>query len=521
MAKVKAKVIARSIQLVIAGPGAGKTHQMVERIVAKLPALNPHRCMAVITYTNAATQMIQERLQKRCSVPGNVFIGTIHSFLNRFILMPHGRLAELLPKDVKFIDNVTISPGRATSKDRTKQIFAELAIKKNAREKGFVTYGDIEALAHKLLTNKKANPNRILARQAIANRLEYIFVDEYQDATDIQHRILLELLKDGATTVYCVGDPEQYIYGFTYRDRHRAAPDFENLPIMQTAALPELPPTKIIENRRSTLRIVGFLNCLNTQIQQVVGGDLGERDRNHPIRLLPETNTKELCARFDAEVLKLGFEERHQQLILATDNRLVDQISVDAKCGRISNDQMSSRSLLAEALRFMAGVLGHSQREIRGTQNLSILAWRAMGFKFLGRLKQEVNPQLDGAKKLAEEVTGIPAEGHAGFEPNMKDSLGKIVGWVFGTIKSNKACSTIHKAKGLEADAVLVIADSRKELRKWLETDQAKRFADKKDECRVGFVAFSRAKLFLAIGCLEPLSDELSGRIASMGIECV
>ncbi len=522
MAKLNSKTMPRSIQVMIAGPGAGKTFQMVERIGEKLHSLNPQRCMAVITYTNDAAQLIQDRLRKRYSVPGNVFIGTIHSFLNRFVLIPHGRLTGVLPGDVKFIDNVVISPGRKITNVYANQIKAEFAIKKKAREAGYVTYGDIETLARCILTDKKANPNCNLTRQAVANRLEYIFVDEYQDATDVQHKILIELLKEGTTTLYCVGDPEQYIYGFSYRDKHRTLPCFKNLPIMDMAVLPGQSLITNVDNRRSTQKIIDLLNRLNTQVQQVIAGDIGERSRNLPVHFLPETSETGLCTRFATELVRLGFEEEsHQQLIVAADNKLVDRLAVGAKCGRISNDQMPSRGILLEALRFIAGILGRSQREIRELKGFSLLAWRDVGFKFVEALRQQVNPQLDDAKKLAERFTVLPAIFRSDFMPSMEDSFGKLLGWSGGRSTSNKACSTIHKAKGLEADAVLVVADSRRELKRWLETDQTKRFSDKKDECRVGFVAFSRARLLLAIGCLEPLDDDLKSQLRSMAIEMV
>ncbi|ARA96693.1 3'-5' exonuclease [Geobacillus thermodenitrificans] len=80
---------------------------------------------------------------------------------------------------------------------------------------------------------------------------------------------------------------------------------------------------------------------------------------------------------------------------------------------------------------------------------------------------------------------------------------------------------TIHKSKGLQADAVLVIAGNKKELMKWLETDVETRLADKQDTCRVGYVAFSRAKEFLCIACLEKVDSELREHMVKLGIEIV
>ncbi|WIL34607.1 3'-5' exonuclease [Bacillus stercoris] len=67
---------------------------------------------------------------------------------------------------------------------------------------------------------------------------------------------------------------------------------------------------------------------------------------------------------------------------------------------------------------------------------------------------------------------------------------------------------TIHKSKGLQADAVLVVAKNEKELLMWLEDDKDKRLLDQTDKCRLGYVAFSRPKEFLCIACLTPISKE-------------
>ena len=78
--------------------------------------------------------------------------------------------------------------------------------------------------------------------------------------------------------------------------------------------------------------------------------------------------------------------------------------------------------------------------------------------------------------------------------------------------------SSIHQAKGLEANAVLVVASGLGELQKWCETDRVKRNADKQDQCRLGFVAFSRAMELLCIACLKPLSSEARSHLNSLGV---
>lgn len=81
-------------QLVIAGPGAGKTHNMVQRVLESIENLHPARYCVVITYTNAATDEIKTRLANQIKIPENVFIGTIHSFLNKFFIIPYASILD-------------------------------------------------------------------------------------------------------------------------------------------------------------------------------------------------------------------------------------------------------------------------------------------------------------------------------------------------------------------------------------------------------------------------------------------
>ena len=86
-------------QFVVAGPGAGKTHGMVELIEESLPGLSPYRMLAAVTYTNAAANVIRSRLSKKGKLPKNVFVGTTHAFLNKFVLQPFAVVFQELPSD--------------------------------------------------------------------------------------------------------------------------------------------------------------------------------------------------------------------------------------------------------------------------------------------------------------------------------------------------------------------------------------------------------------------------------------
>jgi superfamily I DNA/RNA helicase len=82
----------------------------------------------------------------------------------------------------------------------------------------------------------------------------------------------------------------------------------------------------------------------------------------------------------------------------------------------------------------------------------------------------------------------------------------------------SERCSSIHCAKGLEADAVLVVATTPLELTKWLPVDRAARAADEQATCRVGYVAFTRAREMLCLACLRPLDDMTRQLVIDRGI---
>ena len=72
-------------------------------------------------------------------------------------------------------------------------------------------YSDLEHLTLKALKDPGV-------RRAVAERFDALFIDEYQDVSDIQEAILRALHEDAGNTLFMVGDVKQSIYRFRLAD---------------------------------------------------------------------------------------------------------------------------------------------------------------------------------------------------------------------------------------------------------------------------------------------------------------
>lgn len=64
---------------------------------------------------------------------------------------------------------------------------------------------------------------------------------------------------------------------------------------------------------------------------------------------------------------------------------------------------------------------------------------------------------------------------------------------------------SIHKSKGLESDAVLVVAKTESEMLKWLNMTRTNMKSDSDEMYRLGYVAFTRPRKILMLACLEKM----------------
>lgn len=517
--------IKNNCTLVIAGPGSGKTFNMVQKALECLPELQPHRFMALITYTNAATEKIKEKLQAATKMPPNIFVGTIHGFMNRFILKPYGSLFDLLPKDYFIVDSIDFSfldgpEFRTKLKTNIDRQIYEKAIENKKFLKGVVTYNQIESKTAKLLEEEKAT-----VRRALGNRLQFLFIDEIQDATSTQYRIFENLRIQGETKIYCIGDPEQYIYGFTYIEKKQKPPVFSNIPIKKLQSNRQVIQSSIAgvdeeENRRSTPKIVKFLNNFRIPGQKEVTQICKD---NADIIFITKTDIREIVRIFDNlcdNLLSPQIKDDGEfcKFFLSYANDTFGPVYATCGMEKISNDHVSPKSVLKMALDYILAVSGRTQTDILEECNIPLIDFRRIGMSTLHQIRKESQLNESVIREYLKDMLPIRFNCE---NQKTRNSFENLVSnfQTFGS-SSNKN-SSIHKAKGLEASAVLALAETENRLSKWLETNHDERAKDKTDECRLGFVAFSRAKHFLSIACLQPVDKDVLDRMKDLDVVIV
>lgn len=108
-----------------------------------------------------------------------------------------------------------------------------------------MTFGDIEYHVAKSLDNEHD-------RKRVQKVYHYFIVDEFQDTSDVQFKILDRLIESDFNKVFCVGDAKQAIYGFRGGE----------LSVFQDCAL-HVPSVKtLMNNYRSLPEVINFNNSL-------------------------------------------------------------------------------------------------------------------------------------------------------------------------------------------------------------------------------------------------------------------
>lgn len=192
---------------VIAGAGSGKTSTIIGRIDHILSKEDKFAKILVLSFTKDAVNELKMRLAKSTV---NVSIMTFHSLCFQMVSL-HNSIRLF---DDKYRSLLALSDADLLSISSEKRLsdFKNMTTKRNntymrfLSENGLIDYIDLENLAIEYLIENKMKHNFLY-------RFDYIFVDEFQDVSDIQYT-LLKLLKFDFSTYFAVGDPNQSIYRF-------------------------------------------------------------------------------------------------------------------------------------------------------------------------------------------------------------------------------------------------------------------------------------------------------------------
>ncbi|RKS03025.1 UvrD-helicase domain-containing protein [Flavobacterium sp. 102] len=512
-------------ELIIAGPGAGKTYNMVESIIEALQDLSSSRYLVVITYTNSATNNIYSRLSKRITIPENLFIGTMHSFLNRFIIIPFSSYgAEEIGREKLFmqcgLDDVFKKVEKMKEKDKrsnTNQASAIIKsnIKKRLNKLGYITYDQTLSISKECMS--KNSISRI-----ISNRLQYLFIDEFQDTGNEVFSIIENIRKVNKTKIYCVGDPEQYIQSFDSSIR-----EFKYIPILKASESNSYNININDKNYRSTTKIVGFLNHFNGRNfknlkfeQKAVSKNpdsVTELDTDEEIVFITQWETvTPIIEKFysKCESISISISNR---CILAKKNDVIKRVKSSVN-NQYMDPKKNSIVLPINVIQdTLLSTLQMNQTQFCTKYETNIFTLRKHAVAIFKAINSGVITNENTFGLFVKNVLKLEMkEGLPVKIENLKfDFNNKEVG-------NYVTVSNIHTIKGLESEAVLAIAKTEEELLLWIETDhsirESKRDNEKTDYPRLGYVAFSRAERLLCIACLEKISETTITKLDSLGV---
>ena len=249
---------------VLACPGSGKTTVLLAKlkILADRMPLAGGRGICILSHTNVAVDEIKKRLkgdsEKILSYPN--FAGTIQSFVDTFVVFPFWRSfvkvslrvvssSEYAYRSWQLMQNgyqysslkgfVSRHCGVNTANETPIKVIEKLSLdndgsllisgKKQAgadsksaqqlkslntylhKNEGLMTYENAFRCASNIL-KKQGDSFRTL----VSKRFKYVFIDEYQDCSNLQCSVLKDLFGGTDAVVQRIGDMDQAIYNSIY-----------------------------------------------------------------------------------------------------------------------------------------------------------------------------------------------------------------------------------------------------------------------------------------------------------------
>ncbi|UOR04882.1 ATP-dependent helicase [Hymenobacter aerilatus] len=544
---------------VSAGPGAGKTHWLINHIKNVLhesKRLQKTRKIACITYTNIGAETIKARLGI-ASI--QVEVDTIHSFLYEHVLKPylsfidtaHGLCIERVRghddeiiRNYGFLDKwkIKTKQTRIPPKDNLELIYAlqkaqwklntngELVIsasqqkvgthylktssyydyKTMAWAKGVLHHDDVLFFSYDLVIKHP------FILDVLRAKFPYFFIDEFQDTNPIQTKIL-KLIGNKESIIGVIGDKSQSIYGF----------QGANYDTFDSFDLNGIVNYQILTNRRSTNQIIDLLNTIRKDINQSKF-----KNQSGPVPVILVGSMKSALTRAQAICSnELIHSLTYRNIVANTIKKQANETTVDKelldKLMEIdrpsSSNKYRSSSITALIKATELAIEGRFKDSIRILEK----AFKAKPdleatgnniihiIHLLNRYEEFKNKTLYEYYLFIKNEIGINMSNlrEGGIARDFYDGhTYKDLALCVNIPDDNGLFRTIHKSKGAEFDNVLLILDTESNLTFITNPDLTK------EQHRVRYVAVSRAKnrLFITV---PTLSEENSLILSKMGLD--
>ena len=264
-----------NVVVVLAGAGSGKTTVLIEKIKKIIDSGEYSNKILAITFTNKASLEIKNRLEKIDGKYKGVYTSTFHSlcfrilkiysdafeqFDSNFIIIDdydqkkviNNILKELNYEDKKVLFKINNAKINSLNHDDIQKYLDDEELKvynlyqNYLNKNNALDFNDLLLYMHELLLIDKY-------REKIQKLFNYILIDEYQDTSVIQDKII-ELMKRDDTKLFIVGDVDQSIY------RWRGA-KIENILSLEKK-FNDVKIIKLEQNYRSTQNILDIANKL-------------------------------------------------------------------------------------------------------------------------------------------------------------------------------------------------------------------------------------------------------------------
>ncbi|SUC19554.1 plasmid-related helicase [Proteus vulgaris] len=487
-----------------AGPGAGKTEMLAQRadfLLRTGTCRYPKRILA-ISFKVDACKNLKERVERRCGfdLASRFDSYTFHAFAKRII----DRFRPVL------VNEYTLDFGYS------------IVDKKNGPSRTEIEFGDLVPFAIQILQSSE------IARNAIRQTYSDIFLDEFQDCTNLQYELVKLAFQGTRLRLTAVGDTKQKIMAWagaldsifqTFVNDFNAVPlnmyrNFRSKPRLlrvQNEIIRTLDPASVMsdeqlrgdegevyvhsfeDSRQEAIYLVDLIDKW-IHIEQIPPAEISvlvskqlDLYANHLMvelenRGIPYRNeqqmqdiTVEPVARLIVDYLSCLYSEREPKAWI----RLMNQLIPFADEGI----QSSARKDLDQLIRKQRKIVFNA----RSTE-LPFSDWWQLAIDFLKYTSIEtlvaLSPEYENRKRLKEVIreTSIRIQDLLRLEPDLLKALGRF------TDDQAVRILTIHKSKGLEFDSVIIMAVENEIF-----------FGSKNENRCAFFVGVSRAKRRLVL----------------------